>query len=106
MVYEDAGELVPDRFFQKRRRDRGIHPAGEGEQNLSVPDFFPDRFYRGFGVAFHRPVSGAAADFVKEVMKHFQAVFSVHDFRVELHSVEPAGGVFHGRYGAVGSVGG
>ena len=39
-------------------------------------------------------------------MEHFQAVFSVHDFWVELHPVELTGGVFHGRYGAVGSVGG
>ena len=41
VVHKDAGELTADGLGQQRRRDGGVHAAGQGQQHLPVADLLP-----------------------------------------------------------------
>ena len=42
VVHKYAGQLTAYGLRHQRRRHRGIHAAGEGQQHLAVPHLLPD----------------------------------------------------------------
>ena len=53
----------------------------------------------------HLPGTGTAANFVNKVMQNLSTVFGMQHFRVELHTVQAAGGILCSGNRAVGGVG-
>ena len=102
----NAGQALADGAGDQRRRDGGIHAAGEAEHHAAVrADLLANG---GDGVVdegAHRPVARAAADVVQEVGDDLLALFAVRDFRVELHRVDALFGVRHRAERAVFAVG-
>ena len=82
-----------------------VHPAAEGQEDLSVPDLLPEAADGGVFVVLHGPVALRAADLIEEVPEHGRAVLRVIDLRVELDAVEVPGLVGDGGAGAGGAVG-
>ena len=90
VVDEDAGELRAEGLVQQRGGDRGVHPAGEAEDDVLATDLRLDvrdglRDERG-----HGPGAGAAADAAAEIAEDRGALLGVHDLGMELDAVEAA----------------
>ncbi|MPM62009.1 hypothetical protein SDC9_108874 [bioreactor metagenome] len=61
MIDKYTGQLFADRPVDQCRDDRGVHAAGQPEQDLAVPDLAADVGDRLVDEFLHRPASGAAA---------------------------------------------
>ena len=97
VIDEHAGELIADRLVQQRRDDRGIHAAGEAEQHLALAHL---RAHARDGVVddvADAPERLAAADLAHEALEQLLALQRVRDFGMELHGVEAARFIDHGR---------
>ena len=106
LVHEDAGELVPHGPGDQARRHRGIHAAGQAQDDLLVADLRPEGCHRILDEGIHPPGTGAAADVIQEIAEDLLAVFAVGDLRVELDGVELLFPVFHSRHRADLGMGG
>ena len=106
VIHVDAGQPLADGAGNQRRRDGGIHAAGEAEHHAAVrADLLANG---GDGVVdegAHRPVARAAADVVQEVGDDLLALFAVGDFRMELHRVDALFRVRHRAERAILAVG-
>ena len=105
VVHEHAGQLTAHGLGHQGRRHGGVHAAGQGQQDLAVPDLLPDLADGGLLVVAHGPVALGAADFIQEVADHVGAVLRVVDLRVVLDTVEAPALVADGHVGAGAGVG-
>ena len=103
VVHEDAGQLISDGLVGEQRRNGGIHPAGEPADHAPAAHLRPDTFHRFLDDGHRGPGGSYVADAVEEVLEDVLAVLGVTDLRVELHPVEPADRVFHGRHRQLGA---
>ena len=65
----DAGQLLADGLDEQRRHHRGVHAAGEGQQDLLVPHLPADELHLIGDEVLHIPVGLSAADPKDEVGK-------------------------------------
>ena len=105
MVHEHAGQLAAHGLGHQGRRHGGVHAAGQGQQDLAVPDLLPDLADGGLLVVAHGPVARRAADLVQEVADHVGAVLRVVDLGMVLDAVEAPALVADGHVGAGAGVG-
>ena len=106
VIDKNTGELLAHSLVDKDCRHGGIHTAAHGAQDVLIPDFFTDFLDLGLGEGRHGPVTGKIADAEQEVAEHFLAKGGVHDFRMELDTVEVLVLVDHGSNGAFGGMAG
>ena len=99
---EDTGQVVADGLVEEHACDRGIHAAAQAEDDLVVPESFPQFRHRGFDERSRRPVSLAAADAEGEIGQHLRAFRRVKDLRMELDRVGRLSGDLVGRVGDIG----
>ena len=88
VIDEHAGELVADRFVDEHGGDGGIDAAGKTANHPALADLTADFLDRLVLERPHRPIAGTAGDIAHEVADERRAVRRVHDFEVELRSVE------------------
>jgi len=98
-------QLVADGSLQERRRDGGVNPSGEPQDDVAVSHLFTDveglfLDERGGG-----PIPAAAADFVGEVLQNLPAEVGVDDLRMELDPVVRRLGAADRRHPSVVSLG-
>ena len=101
VVHKDTVQLTADCPGEEGCSDRGIHASGEAQQNMPVSDFFAEFLNRALCKGGHLPVTFAAADIHDKIPEHFCPFLSMYYFRVELDSIEPAGGILHSCHRAV-----
>src|ERR1022692_1564407 len=86
----------------ERAGDRGIDPSADEEENIAIADALAN-FVFDLGHAMERiPIAPAIANAEQEVGQDLAAARGVHDFGMELHAVEAAGGRFDGGDGTSG----
>ena len=97
----DAGELVADGPMDERRRDRGVHPAGQPADGPAVTDLAAHGLDLRVDDRRHRPGRPAPADVEQEAAEHLLAARRVRDLRVELDAVDPPSACLEHRDGDV-----
>ena len=70
VVYMHAGQLLADGTNQKRRNNRGIHAAGERQQNLFIANLTLDEFNLVGNEVFHVPVGFCLAGIEYEMLQN------------------------------------
>ena len=90
VVHEDAVEPLADRTVEQHGDDRGVHAAGEAEDDVLVADPPAQVLDRALYPLAHVPVGTAGADPEEEVADDPLAELGVHDLGMELKRVEPA----------------
>ena len=93
VVDEDAGQAVADGPVDQHRGDRGVHPAGQGADDLAVAHLLPDVLGGGLDEGGHGPQRIELADAEQEVAEDLLAPGRVMHFGMELHPVQPPGEV-------------
>ena len=86
IVDEHTGQLLADGAMHQCGRDRGIHAAGQAENDFFVADLCADLFHGFADVIRHVPVLAAAADIMHETVDDGLALVGMRDFRMELHA--------------------
>ena len=94
VVDEDARQSIANRAMNEHRRDGRIHTAREPAY-LARPDLLTNALRRLLDERADRPVAGAAAFAISEIPQDLDAVFRVHDFRVEQQRIQLPLGCFH-----------
>ncbi len=105
VIDEHAGQLVANGLVQQRGDHRGIDAAGQAEQHLALAHL---RTHARDGVVddvADAPQRLASANLAHEALEQLLALQRVRDFGVELHGVEAARFVDHGRQRRVGAGG-
>ena len=97
MIDEHAGEAVADGPLHERRGDRGVHPAGQPADGVTVADLLADRADLLLDDVEHGP-GRAAAGQLEEPAQDARAVLGVHDLGMELDAEQAAARVLHGRH--------
>ena len=100
MVYKDAGELAAHCLSQQCGGNRGIHSAGQTQQDFSIAHFLSDGLDGLLAVVSHGPIAGGAAHFIEEIADHIHTMLGMVHFRMELHAVEPTLLIGDGHVGA------
>jgi hypothetical protein len=102
VVDKHAGELLANGAVNEGRRHRGIHAAGQAEDDFFVAHLGADFVNRFLDVVAHHPVGPGAANVQHKTVQQGLALQGVRDLGVELHGVEPARFVGHAGNGAAG----
>ncbi len=97
VVDEHTGELIADGPMDQRGGHRGIHTAGQPEDDVVVTDLFANRRDGFFHVVGHVPVVATTADVVNEATYDLLALEGMGHLGVKLHTVETPFFVGHGR---------
>jgi len=97
VVDEHAGELLADRLVAQRSRHRGIDAARKAEDDFLLADLVLDLSYGFIDVVRHVPIGAAPGDLVHEALQDLGPLPRVRHLGVELHRVEAARLVRHGR---------
>ena len=84
VVYKDAGELIADRFMQKRRRDGRIDPAAQTEHHFFIADLPSHALARFLDERAHRPIHRAMADVIDKILEDHFAARRVGNLRMKL----------------------
>ena len=100
VVDEDAGQAVADGPVDQHRGDRGVHPAGQGADDLAVAHLLPDVFGGGLDEGGHGPQGIELTDAEQKVAENLFAPGRVVHFGMKLHPVQPPGEVSDGPGGA------
>ena len=100
MVNEYAGQLLADSLGHEHGGHRGIHAAGQGAECPAIADFFFEFGNGLFHEGIHLPIANTATDIIDEIFEHNLPLHRMHNFRMELDSIEIFGCIFHSRYGA------
>ena len=87
--------------MDQHRGDGGVHPAGQGADDLAVAHLLPDVLGGGLDEGGHGPQGLEPADAEQEVAEDLLAPGRVVHFGMELHPVEPPGEVSDSPGGAV-----
>ena len=95
VVDEDALQSIANRAMNEHRRDGRVHTAREATHHLALPDLLTNALRRLLDERADRPVAGAAAFAISEIPQDRDAVFRVHDFRVEQQRIQLPLGRFH-----------
>ena len=95
VVNKNAGELISDRFVQKRGGDRGIDPAAQAQNDFGLANLPSNAVARFFDERSHRPIHGAATDMIGEILEDLFASRGMGHFRMELQAVKLSPGIFH-----------
>ena len=86
--------------MHQHRGDGGVHPAGQGADDLAVAHLLPDVLGGGLDEGGHGPQGIEPADAEQEVAEDLLAPGRVVHFGMKLHPVEPPGEVSDGPGGA------
>ncbi len=90
VVDEDARQPIADRAMDQHGRNRRIDAAAQAADDTALPDLVADPVRCLFHERGHRPVAGAAADFVGEVAEDVGAPIRMCNLRVEEECVHSA----------------
>ena len=104
VIDEHAGQLVADGLVQQRGDHRGIDATGETQQHLALAHLRAHARDGIFDDVADAPQRLAAADLAHEALEQLLALQRVRDFGMELHGVEAARFVDHGRERRVGAL--
>ena len=88
MIYKHTGQIPANSLMQQHRCHRGIHSAGQCQQNLFTGKLFPVFFDGLLYKIFHFPLPLAAADTEEEVIKYLLSKLRMGYLRVELYRIE------------------
>ena len=95
VIYKHTGQIPANSLMQQHRCHRGIHSAGQCQQNLFTGKLFPVFFDGLLYKIFHLPLPLAAADTEEEVIKYLLSKLRMGYLRVELYRIEFSAFVRH-----------
>ena len=87
-IHEDAGQLVPHRLMDQRRRDRAIDAAAQPADHPPLPHLRPHPLDLPGAKAFHAPPALEPGHAMRKIMQQLPAVRRVHHLRMKLHTIE------------------
>ena len=97
MIDEHAHQLSADGAVQERRDDGRIDAAGQAQQHLAVADLSAHALDGVLDDVADAPQRLAAADLAHETLEQLRALTRVRHLGMELHAVEAAPLISHGR---------
>jgi len=105
VVHEHAGELVANGAVNQGGGNRGVHAAGEAQDDLFVAHLLADGVHGFLNVVAHDPIGLGRADLQHKALEQGPPLHGVGDFGVELHGVEMAIDVGHAGNGTARGAG-
>ncbi|KAF5038565.1 hypothetical protein DSECCO2_552940 [anaerobic digester metagenome] len=98
VVHEDAVQALADGLVQQHGHHGGIDAARKGAYHVAVTHGFGHFLHRALHERRHGPVGLQLGHMEQEVVDDAGAFLGVVHFGVELHGVDAAGVVGHGRH--------
>mmetsp|Transcript_1267 Transcript_1267/g.2080 ORF Transcript_1267/g.2080 Transcript_1267/m.2080 type:complete len:350 (-) Transcript_1267:98-1147(-) len=93
IVYQNAMELVADRFVHKHGSNCGIHAARNRTNHLGVFHNTADLIHTFLHKFGHAPIAFASTNLLHKVFQNLRSVLGMSHFRMELESVDMFGSI-------------